>query len=86
MSRNVKGDSNWNRHKPYLTVDRVTSYVTLRTSLVLVPSATELQGNKNRYPKTTWRKEYFGKQTAAIYTRKIEIHVPFAQTWLLRFT
>jgi len=44
MSRNVKGDSYWNRHKPYLTVDRVTSYVTLRTSLVLVSFSYRVAG------------------------------------------
>jgi len=78
MSRNVKGNSKWNRHKPYPTVDRVTSYVTLRTSLYWFLSATGLQRNKNRYPKTTWRKEYYGEGTAAIYTRKTEMHVPSA--------
>jgi hypothetical protein len=83
MSRNVKGGSNWNRHNPYLTVDRMTSYVTQELVLYWSLSATGLQGNKNRYHTTTWRKKYFGKGTAAIYTRKIEMRILFAQMWLL---
>jgi hypothetical protein len=78
MSRNVKGDSNWNRHNPYLTVDRMTSYVTQELVLYWFLPATGLQRNKNRYHKPTWRKEYFGKGTAAIYTRRNEMHALFA--------